>query len=198
MEGAVIIILLVIIPFVYYRYWNKKNKDRYTSITWKDLLLIKQWLALCSPRDFEVFCTMLYTLKGERAIATYGTNDFGRDIIIYSINGTETLIECKLCNIMKTSDVDQSIAQKLAGSMWHESKRIGNKVFGKIITTGNATEEAREFCDFMGIEIIEIDGIMKLIESVGSSKVLLACGIVPSCLEDKHYPGSLRVGIEEK
>lgn len=187
MDGLILILALTVFSFGYYAYYIFKQKQVYKPLDWKDLALIKMKLQLITPRQFEVFCTSLFTLRGEHAETTQTTGDFGRDIIVYHKDGSKTFVECKLYDKEKCSVVTRPIAMKLAGSMWHEKKNKGVKVKGMIITTSRFTDDCKEYCKDMGIELVDTNGILKMCEEIGTTKVLLALDITKSYLLEEEY-----------
>lgn len=197
MEGLVMVLMLTVVGLTYLLFDSYKKYDDARQLTGRDLWLIEERIKLMSPRDFEVFICSLFRMLGYRAELTPPTNDMGRDVILQDKNGEYTFIECKHwkdCidrNISENDgqyhDIDERvgyatpigrpIAQKLKGSMDYgfDGKKAVNK--GIIMTTTRFTNECREYCKAMNIEMYELEDIMKLVEKVGTEKLYVAVGI---------------------
>ena len=140
-----------------------KNTEEYENPLWKDLMLIKMRLQLMNSREFEVFCGELLMLLGYNVIITKTTRDEGKDIVIYNTDKSETFVECKLYDEELNSIISRPIAQKLVGAMRHEEVMKNIKVNGTIITTSRFTDEAKEYCDDMGIIMINTNKILDIV-----------------------------------
>jgi predicted helicase len=163
-----------------------KNTEEYENPLWKDLMLIKMRLQLMNSREFEVFCGELLMLLGYNVIITKTTRDEGKDIVIYNTDKSETFVECKLYDEELNSIISRPIAQKLVGAMRHEEVMKNIKVNGTIITTSRFTDEAKEYCDDMGIIMINTNKILDIVQILNMNDVLCAAGLMPSNVTENN------------
>lgn len=183
MEGfifLIIVLMIILINYLYIRFLSQRKLFKKRDFDWKDIALLKMRLQLMTPREFEVFVCELFSLQGYDAIVTKATGDGGKDVIVYNKDGTEIFIECKLYDKEKDSTVSRPIAMKLMGAIAEEEKLTGKKVKGMIFSTARFTKECEEYCKFMGIKMIDINGILNLAQEIGTDGVLLAANITPS------------------
>ena len=163
-----------------------KNTEEYENPLWKDLMLIKMRLQLMNSREFEVFCGELLMLLGYNVTITKTTRDEGKDIVIYNTDKSETFVECKLYDEELNSIISRPIAQKLVGAMRHEEVMKNIKVNGTIITTSRFTDEAKEYCDDMGIIMINTNKILDIVQILNMNDVLCAAGLMPSNVTENN------------
>ena len=133
--------------FNLFQFISKSNKEKniiessnLSKISLKDILLL-------TPLEFEIFCESYLSFAGynniEHVVADEFTGDGGKDIIC-SKNNEKYYVECKRYSNKSDAPflVDISIVRKLLGAM------IGDNINkGIIITTGNITDDAKEFCN---------------------------------------------------
>lgn len=188
MTGALLIIIAFLISMLYLsktenkHLFNENNLLR--ELKPRDLWLIKERIKLMSPRDFEIFTAQLFSFLGYKSETTKETRDGGKDVILFKDN-EYTFVECKHWTEYETIDgeyvngslVGQEIAQKLRGAMDYGFDGKTPIPKGIIISTTNPTEQCKIYCQSMNIEFINMDGVMQLVESIGTEKLYWACGI---------------------
>lgn len=193
MEIAILFIMIIIAILVNAILLKGNRRHKYDKLTWKDIVIVKQYMQMCSPREFETFCAMLFSIQGMRTHLTDPTDDLGKDIIVYPNDYKEYHIECNLYDPESNNKVTRVIAQKLAGSICYEQKRTSRQVCGLIMTTSEFTHDCNEYCRDMGIEMYGTERILRMVERIGTSKVLLACGISEDYVPEKHKKANFEV-----
>jgi HJR/Mrr/RecB family endonuclease len=116
-----------------------------------------------SDREFEIFCGMLYEMKGYKAIVTKATGDGGKDVILWK-GRNKYYVECK--HFSKENKVSRCIANKLYGVMCCD-----NVQHGIIITTGQFTKQCLEWCKKTHIKTISYEDLINDIKNIGLDKI---------------------------
>lgn len=166
------LLMLLFMPVMWMFIKSTKIKT-HCDLTPKDIWFIEKAIPLMSPREFEEFCCKLWNhYEGHTARLTQATNDMGRDIEIE--HSKEMIyVECKHWSAgdeTKTS-IGRPIAQKLVGSMmFGDGKTPADK--GVIMTTSTFTNECIEYCNVMGIKIMDYDDIMSMVYNIGLDVVM--------------------------
>jgi hypothetical protein len=70
--------------------------------------------------------------------------------------------------------------------MRHEEVMKNIKVNGTIITTSRFTDEAKEYCDDMGIIMINTNKILDIVQILNMNDVLCAAGLMPSNVTENN------------
>lgn len=182
MELAVLIIIMLLIllmNFGFSYFGLRKENKLLRELKPRDLWLIKERIKLMDSRDFEVFCGQLYSFLGYRSFVTKATKDGGKDIVLFK-DHEYIFVECKHWTEIENQEdsyVGQDIGQKLKGAMDYgfDGKKSINR--GIIIATTDFTDQCKIYCKAMNIELVNFDGIMELVETIGTEDVYIACGI---------------------
>lgn len=133
--------------------------------------------------EFEGFCKWLFESTNEYSNVeiTAASNDHGKDLILTSLDGDKTFVECKRYNSKDPSSkndpdtpdekfqIGRVICQKLVGAMVTENI---NK--GIIITTGDIHPNALEYIEKLHnntnytIELLTVTNIIEMMENNSS------------------------------
>lgn len=143
---------------------GQRGVDTVSNLTWS---------------EFEQLTAAAFRRQGYRVMENCGGGaDGGIDLVL--VRGDErVLVQCKH---WRTSNVGVSLVRELYG-ITRSREHAGSR--GCFVTFGHYTSDAREFARANGIELVDREGLLKLIESVRGmqpdcSKMEEA---VPSCPE---------------
>jgi len=155
------IIYFIVIFLIIYRSYSylKEIKNKKSSFTNSEVKKLRHIILNMSPREFEIFCSNLYELRGYRAIITSGSNDGGKDIILFKY-GKKYYVECKR---YKNSIVGRPIAQKLAGALIGDGISPKN---GIITTSSKFSKECVNYCNGVGIVCHDLNSIIDILNRI--------------------------------
>lgn len=106
---------------------------------------ISQMQALV-PDRFEQLVAEMFKQKGYSATVTPLQGDHGVDVILRAPNGEKEVVQCKRYQ----GQVGEPIVRDFFGAMMHE-----NAVRGYIVTTGEFTQQAKDWARGKPIELID-------------------------------------------
>lgn len=109
------------------------------------------------PFEFEEFVAGLYQKNGYTAICTPKTNDGGYDIELEK-NAERAIVECK-CYAQHIR-IGRPAIQKLVGA--NQTEKAERMIF---VTTSDYSQEAKDFAINAGVELINGEGVLRLIEA---------------------------------
>lgn len=139
------------------------DKYKKEPLPHKESVKLKSKLKSMNPRQYEVFCSNLFSSLGYKVIITKASNDGGKDIVLKKLNKTY-YVECKCYN---NSPVSRPVAQKLVGAL------VGDKISpknGVLITTSTFSSGCREYSNNLGLRLIDLNETLKLLASLDQSK----------------------------
>lgn len=185
--ATVALSVILVILAMDYKDIKKENK-LLKQLKVRDLWLIKERIKMMDHRDFEFCISTLYSMLGYKTETTRATKDGGKDIVIQDENGEFIFVECKHWKDCVRDDIDeeneysrsaigQDVCQKLRGAMDYGFDGITPIKKGIVVTTTRFTEQAKTYCKAMNIEMVDIDGIMRMVEHIGSEKIYSVVGI---------------------
>lgn len=117
-----------------------------------------------SGREFEVFLYHLFKKLGYSAKLTQASNDYGRDLILYTKKG-EIFIEAK--HYTGSNCVGREICQKLLGSV-----QMFGAYKGIVITTGKIHPNAYECASMVdNLELLDMTGVMRMVAKVDQKQL---------------------------
>lgn len=108
-----------------------------------------------------------------REVGGDGTPDGGVDLEMTDTGGTEYLVQCKQ---WRTWSVGEPKVREFFGAMTHR----GGSCRGIYVTCGNYTEPARQFAFGKPMELVDGDGLVKLIGNTPLSQPITMTGAVAS------------------
>jgi len=106
---------------------------------------ISQMQALV-PKRFEQLVAEMFKQKGYSATVTPLQGDHGIDVVLRAPNGEKEVVQCKRYQ----GQVGEPIVRDFFGAMMHE-----NAVHGYIVTTGEFTQQAKDWARGKPIELID-------------------------------------------
>lgn len=137
-----------------------KAKKEINSNTYNSTMdIVKKAKFDLTPRQFEVFCSLLFKELGYDVELTKYEHDGGKDLIL---NG-KIVVECKK---YITQVVGREICQKILGAM-HQNR--AEKAI--VISTGNFNYNAKEVAAMVPeLELIDFYGINSMLRKIGIEK----------------------------
>ncbi|MEQ8427426.1 MAG: DUF2034 domain-containing protein [Gammaproteobacteria bacterium] len=144
---------------------------------WKRKSIFVRQESLATVRNlswqaFELLISEAFRRKGYQVSETQDGPDGGIDLII-SKNKRSVFVQCKH---WKKNKVGVKEVRELKGIV--AAKDVYN---GILVTSGVFTTEALEFAHESGVELIDGDGLVKLIPNLGEIKHQAQDDIIPSC-----------------
>ncbi len=153
-----IISVLIMIVFLGSLIWNiydKKRKEAEELQRLSDLdSIISEYQT--NPIKFETFAAKIFSLNGYKNVqVTRGTNDGGKDIIMYK-DGCKCIVEVKLYS--RTNKIGREKIQKL-----HSAKIDEKADFAILLTTSDFTKTAKEYAKKHSIDLVSGTDFVKML-----------------------------------
>jgi HJR/Mrr/RecB family endonuclease len=176
-----IIVFLVILICVIYPLCTMPSKTVwiYKHLTEKDMKIIEKKILSYDGREFEVFCSNLFTMKGYNCELTQQTNDGGKDLIL----DKKIYVELKAWN---DKPIGRPEIQKLIGACL--ASNIQECYF---ICTGTYNKNALEYAKQINktgnikITLYYLDDLLTWIKEIDNDEVVTMMGL-PSRLQYKN------------
>lgn len=189
MENTWLYLLLpILIIDIYCLYDFHRNKEtiesyKYRIITQNDLDILEETLNVMEGREFEIFCSKLFSLMGFKTELTPSVCDEGKDIILTDVNNNKTFVECKAWHTSSVQ-IGREVASKLIGAsaLYGVKKAI-------IVTTGDYHANAFDYADRVNklgdfeLELWGMYDILKRAKEINTTEVLRIAGIEKTNLE---------------
>lgn len=139
---------------------EKVNKNLFIMPgTYSSYEIVEKIKFKATPRQFEIFCALLFEELGYNVELTQYTQDGGKDLVL----NNEIVVECKK---YITDVVGREICQKLLGAMIQN-----NAVKAIVINTGRFNENAKEVArNVKQLKLINFYGIVRMLDKVGNEK----------------------------
>ncbi|PHF09569.1 restriction endonuclease [Bacillus wiedmannii] len=113
-------------------------------------------LEIMDPREFEYFVADFFRSLGYKVQVTSGSNDGGKDIILYKGN------EMKFVEVKRytKNSIGRPFIQKL-----HSAIVDADAVGGYFVTLSNFNQNARQYAANKNIELIDGDSLINMMKS---------------------------------
>lgn len=111
-----------------------------------------------APHDFEKYVANLYSHLGYNTMVTKGSNDGGKDIVMTK-DGLKYVVEVKLYG--NYDKIGREKIQKL-----HSAQIIEKADRAIFVTTSEFTKPAIEYAESIGMDLVNADKLIKLINSI--------------------------------
>jgi Restriction endonuclease len=119
------------------------------------LTTLSYWTSL-RGRAFEIELAQLFRRLGHEATVTRASGDEGVDILVTRDNGASTIVQCKAY----AKKIGPAVARELLGTM-----NAGGAHQAILAAPGGLTQGALDFCRRHGIDVLDGQGIVALVES---------------------------------
>lgn len=133
--------------------YNWQNKGQAAAIVkWQSAKYL-------SEKELERFCANVFSKMGYKTQLTSNTGDHGIDVLLVNPKGQKEIIQCKQWN----KQVGEPQVRDLFGTMQHEKATRG-----WLIAPRGFSTSARRWAKGKAIELIDDEGITKLLQSISS------------------------------
>lgn len=189
-ESVYSLIFIVVMFFIYTPiviHFAKKNpiqRKVYRNLREGDEFLIRRYLTLQDPREFEIFIGDLFKLLGYESEVTQESSDGGKDVVLEKDDET-IYVECKRYN--RDNTIGREMIQKLLGACVQNGV---TKCY--FINTGQYNNNAIQCAEetnrngLVDIELMDTNDIVNLCLQTDSGKVLQLLGCETDYYEHKE------------